>query len=53
MIIMPSKFSEETQEVLKIFDDEVVFLDYTIDETVKFLNIPLPFVPLLLPVRKP
>lgn len=43
MIIMPSKFSEETQEVLKIFDDEVVFLDYTIDETVKSSSINLWF----------
>lgn len=41
LTIKPSHFSEETQEVLKIFDDEIIFLDYTIDETIKSLSIDL------------
>ncbi|MDD4844813.1 MAG: hypothetical protein PHU31_10890 [Anaerotignum sp.] len=39
MTIRPSKFSEETQGVLKIFEDEMVFLDYTVDETVKYFSV--------------
>jgi len=35
MYIKPSEFSEETREVLNIFDDEVQFFDIVLDETVK------------------
>ncbi|WMI82134.1 hypothetical protein [Anaerotignum sp. MB30-C6] len=41
MIIKPSQFSAETQEVLSIFDDEVFFFDYSIDETIKSFSINL------------
>lgn len=41
LTIRPSQFSKETQEVLKIFDDEIMFLDYTTDETIKSLSIDL------------
>lgn len=34
MSIQPSNFSKETQEVLEIFDDEVVFFDCNLDESV-------------------
>lgn len=33
MIIKPSEFSKETEEVLKLFDNEIFFLDYKVDET--------------------
>ena len=35
MYIRPSEFSEETREVLNLFDDEVQFFDIVLDETVK------------------
>ena len=35
MYIKPSAFSEETTEVLKLFDDEIQFFDIAVDETVK------------------
>ena len=35
MYIKPSEFSEETREVLNLFDDEVQFFDIVLDETVK------------------
>lgn len=39
MTIKPSEFSEETQEVLKIMDDEISFFDYSVDETIKSMRI--------------
>ena len=35
MYIKPSEFTEETREVLELFDDEVQFFDLVLDETVK------------------
>lgn len=35
MYIKPSEFTEETREVLDLFDDEVQFFDIVFDETVK------------------
>lgn len=35
MYIKPSEFTEETREVLDLFDDEVQFFDLVLDETVK------------------
>lgn len=35
MYIKPSEFTEETREVLGVFDDEVQFFDIVLDETVK------------------
>lgn len=35
MYIKPSEFTQETREVLKLFDDEVQFFDIVLDETVK------------------
>ena len=35
MYIKPSEFTEETREVLELFDDEVQFFDIVLDETVK------------------
>ena len=35
MYIKPSEFTEETREVLKLFDDDVQFFDIILDETVK------------------
>ena len=35
MYIKPSVFSEETTEVLNLFDDEIQFFDIAVDETVK------------------
>ena len=35
MYIKPSEFSKETDEVLELFKDEVVFFDIVVDETVK------------------
>lgn len=35
MYIKPSEFTEETREVLDLFDDEVQFFDIVLDETVK------------------
>ena len=35
MHIKPSEFTEETREVLDLFDDEVQFFDIVLDETVK------------------
>lgn len=37
-IIKPSEFSEETQKVLELFDD-IMFYDYTADETIKSYTI--------------
>lgn len=39
MVIKESEFSKETQEVLKIIGDEIVFFDYTINETIKSISI--------------
>lgn len=39
MTIKPSEFSEETQDVLKIMDDEISFFDYSVDETIKSMRI--------------
>lgn len=41
MIIQPTRFSNETQKALKIFDAETLFLDYTIDDTAKYYSINL------------
>ena len=35
MYIKPSEFSDETMEVLNLFDDEIQFFDIAFDETVK------------------
>lgn len=35
MYIKPSNFSEETQEILDLFDDEIQFFDISFDETAK------------------
>ena len=35
MYIKPSVFSEETTEVLNLFDDEIQFFDIAVDETVQ------------------
>ena len=35
MYIKPSEFTEETREVLDLFEDEVQFFDIVLDETVK------------------
>lgn len=35
MYIKSSEFTEETREVLELFDDEVQFFDIVLDETVK------------------
>lgn len=39
MIVRPSEFSEETQRVLELFDDEIMFFDFIVDETVKSLQV--------------
>lgn len=39
MIIQQSKFSEETQEVLQIIDNEIAFFDYEANETIKSKSI--------------
>ena len=41
MVISESSFSEETQEVLKILDDELIFFDYRVDDTVKSASVGL------------
>lgn len=35
MTIQPSEFSEETRKVLTIVEDELVFFDYEVDETIR------------------
>ena len=35
MYIKPSELSDETMEVLDLFDDEIQFFDISFDETVK------------------
>lgn len=35
MIIKPGEFSEETKRVLDLFDDNIMFFDFVVDETVK------------------
>lgn len=35
MTIAPAVFSQETQDVLRVLDQEIAFYDYTIDETIK------------------
>ena len=39
MIIKPSEFSQETQDVLKLFDDEIQFFDIQLNETAKSFTI--------------
>lgn len=39
MIIQQSKFSEETQEILQIIDNEIAFFDYETNETIKSMSI--------------
>ena len=41
MTIKPSVFSEETEEVLSLFHDEIQFFDIKIDDTVKSYNMVL------------
>lgn len=38
MIIQQSKFSDETQEVLQIIDNEIAFFDYEVDESIKSIS---------------
>ena len=35
MTIRPSEFSEETQKVLAVVDDELAFFDYAVDESIR------------------
>lgn len=37
--IKPTEFSEETIKVLDLMDDEIMFFDYTVDETIKSTTI--------------
>lgn len=39
MFIRPSQFSEETENVLKILDDEIYFFDYAVDDSIKSSSI--------------
>lgn len=39
MVIQESEFSKETQEVLKIIDNEIAFFDYKVNETIKSMFI--------------
>lgn len=39
MFVAPSEFSEETEKVLSIMDEEIMFFDYDLDETVKSMSI--------------
>lgn len=39
LFIKPSEFSAETQEILKIMEDEIYFFDYSVDETIKSMRI--------------
>lgn len=39
MEVAPAKFSKETKEVLDLFENEITFLDYKVDETVKSILI--------------
>lgn len=39
MYIKPTEFSEETLEVLDLFDDEIQFFDISLDESVKSFSI--------------
>ena len=39
MIIREREFSEETKKVLSIFEDEVVFFDYKVDESIKSMSL--------------
>lgn len=39
LTIKPSQFSKETWDVLGILNDEIIFLDYTIDETVQSFSL--------------
>ena len=43
MTISPTEFSSETKKVLDILDDEVMFYTYSIDETVKSVNLEIWF----------
>jgi hypothetical protein len=39
MIIREREFSEETKKVLSMFEDEIVFFDYKVDESIKSMSI--------------
>lgn len=39
MVIGRSEFSQETNQVLQIIDDEIAFFDYSVDDSVKSLSI--------------
>ncbi len=35
MVVKPSEFSEETKQVMSIFNEEILFFDYKVDESIK------------------
>lgn len=37
--VVPTEFSKETQKVLQIFQNEAVFFDYTVDESIKAMSL--------------
>ncbi len=37
--IKPSEFSAETTTILNLFDDEIMFFDFTVDETIKSCSV--------------
>ena len=39
MVVKPTEFSEETASILSILDEEIYFVDYNIDDTVKSIEI--------------
>lgn len=39
MTVKPSQFSEETQEVLQIIDDEIVFFDYQVSDLIRSISV--------------
>ncbi len=41
MTIKPSEFSDETNQILNLIDDEMAFFDYNIDETIKSISVEL------------
>lgn len=41
MTIRPAEFSEETQQILDILENEVVFFDYSVDESIKSVSVEL------------
>ena len=39
MFIAPASFSEETQDILSLLDQELAFFDYQVDDTVKSMSV--------------